>query len=344
MKRAEITSLPSAVAHVAVVIPCFRVARQILTVIAAVGPEVTRIYVVDDRCPEGSGRRVQAECTDPRVRVLFHETNQGVGGAVISGYQAAMADAADIVVKIDGDGQMDPRLLPRFIAPLLDGRADYTKGNRFYHLESLSGMPTIRLFGNAILSFLSKIASGYWDLMDPSNGYTAIRGEVLRQLPLAKLDRRYFFESDMLFRLGTLRAVVADIAMNARYQDETSSLRIARVLREFPLKYLRSFAKRLFYVYFLRDFNACSVQLLLGSALAAFGFCFGAFEWSRSIASGVTATDGTVMLAALPIILGVQFLLAAASFDTANIPRQPIHPQLRDCGGAPPPPDSGARS
>ena len=129
---------------IAVVIPCYRVADKILGVLAGIGPEVTRVYVVDDACPEGSGTVVQARCTDPRVDVIFHARNLGVGGAVISGYRRAIAQGASIIVKLDGDGQMDPAQLPRLVSPILSGAADYSKGNRFYDLRYITRMPMVR--------------------------------------------------------------------------------------------------------------------------------------------------------------------------------------------------------
>ena len=241
--------------RIAVAIPCYRVRDHVLDVIARVPAQVERIYVVDDQCPEQSGQLVQERCTDPRVTVLRHDQNQGVGGAVTTAYRAALDAGMDIVIKIDGDGQMDPALIPHLTRPILRGKADYTKGNRFYRPESLAGMPGIRLFGNAALSFINKLSTGYWPLMDPTNGYTAIHTSVLRRLPLHKLDRRYFFESDMLYQLGTMRAVVHDVPMDAVYAGEPSSLRVSRVLPEFLVKHLVRFFKRYVYLYLLRDFN-----------------------------------------------------------------------------------------
>ncbi len=203
--------------RIAVVIPAYKVRSQIMNVIAEIGDIVSSIYVVDDCCPDDSGALVRAECLDPRVHVIRLPKNLGVGGAVMAGYQAAIKDGMDIAVKIDGDGQMDPRYIVSFIEPILAGEADYTKGNRFFNLDSLDQMPRGRLLGNAALSFMSKLSSGYWDLFDPTNGYTAIHCEVARHLPMKKISPRYFFESDMLFRLNTLRAVVVDIPMDAKY-------------------------------------------------------------------------------------------------------------------------------
>jgi glycosyltransferase involved in cell wall biosynthesis len=313
---------------VAVVVPCFRETARILEVLARIGPEVARIVVVDDACPDGTGRMVRERCRDPRVEVLIHDTNQGVGGATMTGYRRALEDGADIIVKLDGDGQMAPELIPVLIKPLLAGEADYAKGNRFHDLDGLSAMPPTRLAGNLVLSFASKLSSGYWDLFDPTNGFTAIHAKVARVLPLAKISRSFFFESDMLFRLYLLRAVVTDVPMRASYGEEQSTLRIARVIGEFALKHQRNAIKRILYTYFLRDFTAASVELVFGMALLLFGTGYGLWQWNASIATGVPATAGTVILAALPVILGFQLLLAFLNFDIGNVPRRPVHPGL----------------
>ena len=188
---------------IAVIIPTYNARDSILDVINQIGSEVTRIYVVDDCCSYNSGDIVSSNCKDKRVSVIKHEENQGVGGAVITGYKAAIVEGMDILVKIDSDGQMDPALIMDFVAPIIEGEADYTKGNRFYDIEKVRSMPKIRMFGNAVLSFMSKLSSGYWNIFDPTNGYTAIHADVAHQLPFNKITRRYFFESDMLFRLNT---------------------------------------------------------------------------------------------------------------------------------------------
>lgn len=309
---------------VSVAIPCYKVKSHILKVIEDIGPEVDRIYVVDDCCPDESGRFVEIEVKDDRVKVIFHEQNQGVGGAVCSGYRAALAEGMDIVIKIDGDGQMNPRLIPKFIKPIIEGRADYAKGSRFYSLDSLDAMPSMRKFGNAVLSFVNKVSSGYWNIMDPTNGFTAIHHSSLAMLPLDKLSKRYFFESDMLFRLGTLRAVVRDIPMTSKYEDEESGLSIVKVACEFPLKYLKAFIKRILYTYYLRDFNGASMEMVIGVMLMTFGSVFGGMHWTASVLSHEAATTGTVMLSALPIILGFQLMLSAITFDMNNVPKEPL--------------------
>jgi dolichol-phosphate mannosyltransferase len=310
---------------IAVVIPCYRVTRHILAVIANIGAEVSHIYVVDDKCPDNSGDFVRTNCQDLRVVIVNHVENQGVGGAVMTGYAAAIADGATIVVKIDGDGQMDASLIPNFVAPILAGEADYTKGNRFFDLEKIREMPAIRLFGNAILSFMTKVSSGYWDIFDPTNGYTAIHVDVARHLPLNKISRRYFFESDMLFRLNTLHAVVVDVSIDAVYGDEISNLKISKIVTEFLGKHARNFFKRLFYNYYLRNMSLASIELPLGIGLVLMGGAYGLWHWLASASADVTTPAGTVMLAALPILMGVQLILAFLAYDIASVPRRPIH-------------------
>lgn len=309
---------------IAVVIPSYKVRNHILGVIGSIGPEVSRIYVVDDCCPDQSGSYVEMNCRDDRVTVVRHIENQGVGGAVMTGYQKALEDGNDIIVKVDGDGQMDPRLIPHFVAPIARGEADYTKGNRFYDLEGVRTMPKVRLFGNAVLSLMTKISAGYWDLFDPTNGYTAIHADVAGHLPYSKVSKRYFFETDILFRLNTLRAVVVDIPMTAHYGDEVSNLKISRILGEFLFKHARNFCKRIFYNYYLRDMSLASFELPIGLLLVLLGGGVGVYYWANALATGIATSPGTVMVAALPVIVGTQFILAFLGHDIASVPRRPF--------------------
>jgi dolichol-phosphate mannosyltransferase len=320
--RGEITTPRKT--SMAAVIPCFRVRGKILGVIERIGPEVDRIYVVDDACPEGTADLVQSACRDARVTVIRLEVNQGVGGAVVEGYRCALRDGAEVIVKIDGDGQMAPELVPNLVAPILSGRADYVKGNRFFFLDGLKRMPTIRLVGNAGLSFLTKLSTGYWQIFDPTNGFTAISRQALERCDLSRISKRYFFESDMLFHLALARAVVADYPMKAVYEDEQSSLRPMRVIGTFLKGHLVNFARRVLYTYFVRGFSLASIELIIGVLLVTFSVAFGASEWITSTRTGAPATAGTVMLAALPAILGVQSLLSWLHFDIESEPRFPV--------------------
>jgi dolichol-phosphate mannosyltransferase len=224
---------------------------------------------------------------------------------------------------------MDPGFIPRLIRPLLAGEADYTKGNRFFRLEGLRAMPAIRLLGNAVLSFVNKLSSGYWNLFDPTNGFTAIQAVVLAAMPLEKINRGYFFESDMLFRLNTLQAVVMDVPMNAVYGEEQSSMRIGQVLASFPLLHGRSMCKRLFYNYYLRNFSIASVNLLIGLIMHVFGLSFGIVQWVENAALGIGTPAGTVMLAALPVIVGTQLVLSFLAYDIEHVPSVPVHKRLQ---------------
>jgi glycosyltransferase involved in cell wall biosynthesis len=257
--------------------------------------------------------------------VLRHTENQGVGGAVMTGYLAAMELPAEVVVKLDGDGQMAPEMIAQLAEPLLTGRADYAKGNRFHSLADVTQMPAIRLFGNAVLSFMTKLSSGYWQLFDPTNGFTAIHRKLLAELDMGHIAKRYFFESDMLYNLNQLRAVVVDMPMRASYSDETSSLSPMRMIGPFMRGNMRNFFRRLLYSYFLRGFSLASVELALGLPMFLFGLVFGIWHWIASSLQGDPATAGTVMLAALPLILGNQLLLSWLNFDVSGEPRQPVH-------------------
>jgi dolichol-phosphate mannosyltransferase len=321
--------------NVAVVIPAYRARASIGGVVGRIGSEVDRIYVVDDACPQGTGDHVEASCTDLRVRVLRNPANLGVGGAMIRGYTEAIRDGADIVVKIDADGQMDPTLVPRLLQPLLARQADYVKGNRFAAYArtlqlSRRAMPTVRWIGNSVLSFLHRAASGYWNIADPTNGYTAIHRYVLKGLDFQRMSRGFFFETDMLFQLNLLNAVVKDVPMPAVYGSGGTNLRIRRVMRDFPGLLLRRFVRRIAYKYLIYDFNVASVELLFGLALVTLGAAFGATRWIIGAVHGGENTAGTVMLSALPIILGFQLVLAAVSYDVANVPKTPLIRDLSD--------------
>lgn len=310
---------------IGVIIPTFKARSYILNVISLIGAEVDKIYIVDDCCPENSGDYVKKNCFDQRVVVISHGVNQGVGAAVITGYLAAVKDGMEILVKIDSDGQMDPSLIMDFVAPIALGRADYTKGNRFYDLEAVRSMPKLRLWGNAALSLICKLSSGYWNLFDPTNGYTAIHADIIHHLPIEKISKRYFFESDMLFRLNTIRAVVADVPMEARYGNEVSNLKISKVIGEFMINHTRNFLKRIFYNYYLRDMSLASIELPLGLMAIFFGLIYGGYYWLHSTQTGISASAGTVMLAALPLLMGTQLILAFINYDISSAPKIPRH-------------------
>ena len=309
---------------VSVVMPCYCAGKSAVSVLNKIGPEVSKIFVVDDGCPENTGEIVLKSLQDRRLEVLFHESNQGVGAATVTGYAAALEHGSDIVVKIDSDGQMDPSLIPAIISPILSGKADYVKGNRFFYLANVKSMPLLRLVGNACLSFLTKLSTGYWQIFDPTNGFVAVHRSALSLLDLSKISKRYFFESDMLFHLNMIRAVVSELPMKSIYAGEVSNLRPIRVIVPFGVSHLRNLIKRLVYNYFVRGFSVASLELLMAPVLYAFGLYVGVQQWALSIQSGQVASAGEVMLAALPIILATQFILSWLHYDVSSEPRIPI--------------------
>ncbi len=298
---------------VAVIIPSYRVKNKILSVLEDIPEYVDQIFVVDDKCPEKTGEFVASKNID-RVSVLFHDENQGVGGAVISGFKRALELQCDYFVKVDGDGQMDPKAIEQFLERL-DLGSDYVKANRFQDFVALRKMPKIRLFGNSVLSFWVKAASGYWNVMDPTNGYVAVNKKTLSRLQLDKISKDYFFEIDMLINLNIVGACVEDIPLSAKYEDEQSSLSITKTLRSFPQKIMKGLLKRVFLKYYIYDFNMLSLYLLFGLPLFFFGILWGGVHWIDSIVTKTPKPTGTVMIAVLCVVMGFQLLLQAINID-----------------------------
>jgi len=310
---------------IAVIIPAYRVEREIEQVIKTLPAEIRHIIVVNDASPDGTDAIVtRLSSEEPRLVYLRHESNQGVGGAMVTGFRKGLELNADIIIKMDGDGQMDPGLIPRLIEPLVQGKADYTKGNRFRDTVALRQMPAIRRLGNAMLSFLAKAATGYWNIFDPTNGFLAIRSEVLTQLPLEKLDHTFFFETSMLAQLYLIDACVQDVPMPARYGDQPSNLRVHRILLDFPPRIFDTMMKRLILKHLLYDFSMMSIYMLAGIPLFLFGLIFGIIKWIHYASIGVPAPTGTVVLPMICVLLGVQFLLSAIQIDLQSVPRSPL--------------------
>jgi glycosyltransferase involved in cell wall biosynthesis len=309
---------------IAAIIPCYKVKAFIKDVIDEIPTGCEGIYIVDDKCPQETGKFVEDVNSDPRVKVLYNAENQGVGGAVLRGYEAAYQDGYDIFVKIDGDGQMPPSIMANICEPILNHRADYSKGNRFNSFYNVRSMPFIRLFGNSVLSFLTKLSSGYWSIFDPTNGYTALHREAYQRLSVNNLAKRYFFETDMLIQLRNISAVVEDVPMEAKYGDEESGLKIRSILLEFFTKHIRMTIRRFIYQYFLRDFSLASFHLLLGLIMLLIGGSLGIALWVKSINTGLATPTGTIMLSALPSILGFQSIIFALGADVASEPKTPL--------------------
>lgn len=313
---------PKSSNHIAVVIPAFRVGQYIAGVIRKVPSFVQTIIAVDDHSSDDTRQVLdQLARTDQRLVVIHHGRNEGVGGATKSGYHEALRRGADVVVKMDGDGQMNPDYIERLVAPISSGQAEYTKGNRFQGWSYLQTMPLMRKIGNLGLSFLIKLASGYWNVFDPTNGFTAISAKTLQELDSERLEQGYLFESSMLVELYMLNVRIKQVPMPAVYNGAPSSLSIWKSLFEFPRYLLPALVRRFVRRYVWEDFTAVSVFVILGLLSLAFGTIFGVYHWIKSIQMAQPATAGTVMLSALPIILGFQLLLQAIVLDIANVPR-----------------------
>ena len=317
------TTTSAVTPRIAVVIPAFNASGTVAAVVAGIPATVSDIIVVDDASAEPL-----ATLADPRVVLVRHDANRGVGGATLTGYDAAIARGAEVLVKMDADGQMDARYLPALVRPIVTGAADYTKGNRFLHSAELRTMPSGRRVGNAGLSFFTKLASGYWPVFDPTNGYTAIHASLVPALDRSRISERFFFETSMLLELGRLRAVVHDVPIPARYGGERSALSKRRAAGEFPPRLVAATWRRIQRQYFIQDFTPVSLFLVAGTLFLLFGVVWGAYHWAESIRFGVAATTGTVMLAVLPVIIGVQLLLQALAQDIGNVPSEPIHEEL----------------
>jgi len=299
---------------IAIVIPAYNEEKFVAKVIRDIPSFVDVIVVIDDASQDSTYRCVQKE-GGSRVILIKNEVNQGVGGATIKGYQKALEMESDIIIKVDGDGQMPLDRLPNLLDAIVEDGYDYAKGNRFLDDNALMQMPKNRLIGNILLTFFTKMASGYWHIFDPQNGYTAIDAHTLKVIDLDRIHKCYFFENDMLVQLNIHNYKVKDIPMPAIYGQEKSGIRITSILIAFPRLLLQRFLYRVYQKYVLRDFSPIALFLGMGSLLLGWGVGFGIYHWIKSILTHVQASTGTVMLAVLPLILGFQLVLEAIVLD-----------------------------
>ncbi|MFP5264528.1 MAG: glycosyltransferase family 2 protein [Blastocatellia bacterium] len=306
--------------RITTVLPAHNEARHIGGVVRTMPDFVDSIIVVDD-CSKDDTFEVASNCGDDRVIAIRTPSNQGVGGAVVLGYRKGLEINSDILVKMDGDGQMDPTYLSSLLDCLIEHNYDYAKGNRFLAGESLAFMPKHRLVGNIILTFMTKLASGYWHVFDPQNGYTAIKSAALLRLNLEAMHRRFFFENDMLIHLNFFDFRVKDVSIPARYGEEVSDLNPFKISVTFPLLLLRRFFYRVYQKYVLRDFSPIALFLFLGLILAGWGALFGIYLWIESQFTHQLTPTGTIMLSLLPLILGFQLLLQAVVLDIQETPK-----------------------
>ena len=308
---------------IVVVIPYYNAAAHIANVVAKLPDFISTIVIIDDAGIETLPITEIENKINPNTHLIVfrNKKNLGVGGSTKLGFQYAISLNAFIVIKVDSDDQMDTSYISQMIDPLIENRAEMSKGNRFRDLKALKKMPFTRRFGNLFLSFLTKIATGYWNNFDPTNGFIAIKVAVLKSIDLDKLSNRYFFETSLISQLYFVRARIKDIAMPAIYGDEKSSMNLWTIPISFSARLLKVFIKRLVKQYLLYDFSLGSIYLIFGLPMFLFGVIFGVYEWIYYASKNIAAPTGTIMVVVLNVILGFQLLLQGVQFDIINAPK-----------------------
>ena len=304
-------------AKVAVVIPCYDEGHLIATVIETMPACVDRLYVVDDKSSDDTAQVVQrlAEADPQRIQLIVHPVNQGVGGAIASGYKAVLADRMDVTVVMAGDAQMDPDDLPAIVAPVARGECDYTKGNRLFTGDAWYIIPRVRYLGNSMISLLTKIASGYWHVADSQSGYTAIGLEALKTIDWDKMYKRYGQPNDLLVRLNIHSFRVRDVTVRPVYGvGERSGIKPLRMIPRLSWLMFRLFLYRMGMKYVVRDFHPLLFFYAIGMVLFPAGFLFGMYLTAVRLFSGPVAGTSAIF-AALMVLSGLQFLLFAMWFD-----------------------------
>lgn len=304
--------------RIMVVVPAHNERALIGKTISTMPDFVDHIIVVDD-CSSDDTAAVALAVGDARVDVLRHEKNLGVGGAIISGHKRAMDIGGDVNVVMAGDAQMDPDYLASLLDPIVDEGYGFSKANRFFSMESFASMPKHRIFGNVVLSFMTKLASGYWHLFDPQNGYTAIRQEALQRLKLDSIARGYHFENDLLINLSILNVRAKDVPIPAVYGTEVSGIKLRRVIPRLSVALFNGFWKRIWLKYVLWSFSPIALLLFTSIFLILVGTGFGIFAVVNTLGSR-SATAGTVLLSVGPLMTGIYMLIQALVLDIQETP------------------------
>ena len=300
--------------RVAVVVPAFDEERLIGTTLAGIPELVDRVFVVDDASRDGTAEQARS-IDDARVEVVSHDRNQGVGSAILTGYGRALEEGVDVTCVMAGDNQMDPADLAAIAGPVARGEVDYAKANRLFTGRAWELIPRTRYLGNAVLSLLTKIASGYWHVADSQSGYTAISRETLELLDLDRVYPRYGFPNDMLVHLNVLNARVRDVPSRPVYGvGEDSGIRLRRVVPSISWLLLKAFFWRMREKYVIRDFHPLVFFYVFGLLFSLLGVTLGAIVTILRIL-GNELTAATVVLVALLLISGLLFTLFAMLFD-----------------------------
>lgn len=300
--------------------PAHNESAHIATVIDRMPSLVDYVIVIDDASPDNTFEAASA-AADSRTEVIRHEVNKGVGGAIITGHRRALELGADVSVVMAGDDQMDPNYLPALIDPIADGGYGFTKANRFYSMKSFAGMPRHRVFGNMVLTFMTKVSSGYWDLVDPQNGYTAISRGALEAISLERVAERYDFENDLLIWLNIAGVRALDVSIPAVYGEEVSGMRLHKVVPRLLLTLTGGFWRRIWFKYVLWSFSPIALLLLAGIPLLLLGLVVGIWAVTVSASAPGSVSTGTWLLAVAPFLLGTQLLLQGLMLDIQATPK-----------------------
>ncbi len=303
---------------IAVVIPAFNEERHVAETVNGIPEFVDHIVVVDDRSSDTTAA-VVAGLDDARVELVVHEKNTGVGGAIISGHRRALDRGSDINVVMAGDNQMDPAELPKLLDPIVEDGFGFTKGNRFFSRTSTQGMSAFRIAANMLLTFMNKASSGYWNLVDPQNGYTAITKEALELVPLERVSQRYEFENDLLIWLNIAEVRAKDVPIPARYNTEVSSIRLHRDAPRMVWLLFRGFWRRMWFKYTLWSFSPVALLFFLGLFTLGIGTVAGI--WTSIVAlQGTSPSAGTTVLSVVPFFCGFVLLVQALVLDIQQSP------------------------
>ena len=298
------------------IVPAYKASETASRVVEKLMSEVDHVLVVDDGCPDNTGQSViRVHGQSSSVSILFLESNQGVGAAMKSGFDWALEQQFGVIIKVDADDQMDISRIQEMRAVIENGKADMVKGNRFDSVKDLEKMPLLRIIGNACLSLFAKISTGLWTVNDPTNGYLAISRPALEAVQHQKLSNGFFFESDLLFRLGLSNCNVYELPMPAIYGNEKSNLRIHRVLFSFPLLHARNTVKRITYKYFVREWSLGTLNILGALLMFVLAIILGIDALRLIETTGNPITAGQAVGVSLTAILGFQLLLAFLSYD-----------------------------
>jgi len=299
---------------IGVVIPAYNEEKLIRITVDGIPPYVSRIFVINDASTDSTAQVLES-IKDPRLHVITHEINQGVGAAILHGYKRALKENMDLIVVMGGDNQMNPDQLPKLLMPIIQGKADYTKGNRLLSKEFRGGMSKWRLFGNSVLTMINKISSGYWHIMDPQNGYTAISRKALSGIDIDTLFTYYGYCNDMLVKLNTFGFRTMDVTMPARYGQEKSSIKYSKFMFRVSGMLFRKFLWRLKMKYMILSFHPLVFFYTLGMVLVPIGLLFGAYIFASKLFLGWPVSPNSPLLDALLLITGIQFTLFAMLFD-----------------------------